>query len=76
MCPRQESNLHPALRRRVLCPLSYEGQDWERSRRARFIVAGLNVPVKLVGLLAKRLCVWYLTSDGASDERGTRTAVR
>jgi hypothetical protein len=24
-CPRQESNLHPALRRRVLCPLSYEG---------------------------------------------------
>ena len=23
--PRQESNLHPALRRRVLCPLSYEG---------------------------------------------------
>jgi hypothetical protein len=24
-CPRQESNLHPALRRRVLYPLSYEG---------------------------------------------------
>jgi hypothetical protein len=23
--PRQESNLHPALRRRVLYPLSYEG---------------------------------------------------
>ena len=26
--PRQESNLHPALRRRVLYPLSYEGRDW------------------------------------------------
>jgi hypothetical protein len=25
-CPRQESNLHPALRRRVLYPLSYEGR--------------------------------------------------
>ncbi len=25
-CPRQESNLHPALRRRVLYPLSYEGE--------------------------------------------------
>ena len=25
VCPRQESNLHPALRRRVLYPLSYEG---------------------------------------------------
>src|SRR5436305_6704217 len=24
--PRQESNLHPALRRRVLYPLSYEGR--------------------------------------------------
>jgi hypothetical protein len=24
-CPRQESNLHPTLRRRVLYPLSYEG---------------------------------------------------
>ena len=26
-CPRQESNLHPALRRRVLYPLSYEGRE-------------------------------------------------
>jgi hypothetical protein len=26
-CPRQESNLHPALRRRVLYPLSYEGGE-------------------------------------------------
>jgi hypothetical protein len=25
-CPRQESNLHPTLRRRVLYPLSYEGR--------------------------------------------------
>ena len=27
--PRQESNLHPALRRRVLYPLSYEGAGGE-----------------------------------------------
>ena len=27
--PRQESNLHPALRRRVLYPLSYEGSRAE-----------------------------------------------
>jgi hypothetical protein len=28
-CPRQESNLHPTLRRRVLYPLSYEGARTE-----------------------------------------------
>ena len=33
-CPRQESNLHPALRRRVLCPLSYEGGPAEGNRPA------------------------------------------
>ena len=32
MCPRQESNLHPALRRRVLYPLSYEGLTGETNR--------------------------------------------
>ena len=27
-CPRQDSNLRTALRRRVLYPLSYEGPDF------------------------------------------------
>ena len=36
-CPRQESNLHPALRRRVLCPLSYEGRRPQGSYRIVFV---------------------------------------
>ena len=40
-CPRQESNLHPALRRRVLYPLSYEGRRSAGYPAPRFVEEAL-----------------------------------
>jgi hypothetical protein len=41
--PRQESNLHPALRRRVLYPLSYEGCREGYSARPPGLLTGRAV---------------------------------
>src|ERR1700733_916163 len=58
ICPRQESNLHPALRRRVLYPLSYEGwcpgncRDACPRRLRRVRRSGANVHPRLRTSLA------------------------
>ena len=67
-CPRQESNLHPALRRRVLYPLSYEGGRRLRvsGRRARVgsrsSHRGNSIVVAGLGLCDISTWLWYSTA--------------
>ena len=63
-CPRQESNLHPALRRRVLYPLSYEG-----ARRPAGCGSRRVTPLLPLEETGERFIGMKLIPDDADDRR-------
>ena len=79
-CPRQESNLHPALRRRVLYPLSYEGGSRLRvsGRRAgvaqRSSYLGNSIVARGLGRsdMSTRVVVFHALGVGWRRTQGCR----